>query len=297
MSRALSWRRWLPLLLLGLAAALVYASGLDRYLSLATLKSQRALLQGFVAGHPLAAPLAYVLAYAAAVALSVPGAVFLTLAGGFLFGTVLGGLYAVVGATAGAVLVFLIARSTLGAALRARAGPWLQRMEAGFRANALSYLLVLRLVPLFPFWLVNLVPACLGMPLASYALATFLGIIPASLVYAGVGNGLGAVLDRGGEPDLGLILTPPVLIPLLALAALALLPVLVKRWQARRRAGITPPASPRPAGPCAGTSPAAPACARSGSAAGAGADAARSPRPRRRSPPRGRDAPRPGARE
>lgn len=231
MSRAA--RRWLPLALLVAALLGVYASGLHRHLSLATLQTQRDALQAFVAVHPLAAPLAYVLAYAAAVALSLPGALFLTLAGGFLFGPWLGGLLAVLGATAGAVLVFLIARTAVGSSLRRRAGPWLQRMEAGFQADAFHYLLVLRLIPLFPFWLVNLVPALLGVPVRTFALATFLGIIPATFVYASVGNGLGAILDRGQEPDLKLVLEPQVLLPLLGLAALALLPVLYRRWKGR----------------------------------------------------------------
>jgi uncharacterized membrane protein YdjX (TVP38/TMEM64 family) len=229
------WRRWLPLLLLLVALALVYGTGLHRQLSLETLRTQREALQGFVAARPLAAPLVFVLAYASAVALSLPGALFLTLAGGFLFGTLLGSVLSVTGATIGAVAIFLVARTALGSSLRDRAGPWLKRMEAGFREDAFSYLLVLRLIPLFPFWLVNLVPAVLGVRLPTFALATLIGIIPGSLVYTSVGNGLGAVLDHGGEPDLGLILKPQVLGPLLGLAALALLPVLYRRWKARPR--------------------------------------------------------------
>jgi uncharacterized membrane protein YdjX (TVP38/TMEM64 family) len=229
------WRRWLPLLLLLVALALVYGTGLHRQLSLETLRTQREALQGFVAARPLAAPLVFVLAYAGAVALSLPGALFLTLAGGFLFGTLLGSVLSVTGATIGAVAIFLVARTALGSSLRDRAGPWLKRMEAGFREDAFSYLLVLRLIPLFPFWLVNLVPAALGVRLPTFALATLIGIIPGSLVYTSVGNGLGAVLDHGGEPDIGLILKPQVLGPLLGLAALALLPVLYRRWKARPR--------------------------------------------------------------
>jgi uncharacterized membrane protein YdjX (TVP38/TMEM64 family) len=226
-------RRWLPLLALVMVAVAVYATGLHRELSLAGLQRHREALQGFVAARPLLAAGAFVLLYAVATALSLPGALFLTLSGGFLFGTWLGGMLSVIGATAGAAVLFLIARSSLGAALRARAGPWLQRLEAGLRRDAFSYLLVLRLVPLFPFWLVNLVPAVLDVPLGVFTLATFLGIIPGALVYAGVGNGLGAVLDRGGEPDLGLILEPQVILPLLGLAALALLPVLYRHWRGR----------------------------------------------------------------
>ena len=107
-------------------------------------------------------------------------------------------------------------------------------MEAGFQRNALSYLLVLRLVPIFPFWLVNLVPAFLNVPLRVYVLGTFLGIIPGTVVFASIGNGLGVLLADCRKPDFGVVFQPMVLLPLLGLAVLALLPVLVKRWRARR---------------------------------------------------------------
>ena len=226
-----AWRRWLPLLLLVLAALGVYAAGLHRELSLASLRAHRDLLQELATSHPVLAPLAYVVLYVAAIALSLPGGTVLTLAGGFLFGTWLGGGLAILGATLGAVLVFLIARTALGNSLRAHAEPWLRRLEAGFRADAFTYLLVLRLVPLFPFWLVNLVPASLDVPLRTYLLATLIGIAPATLILAGVGHGLGTVLDRGGTPEPGLLLRPDILLPLLGLAGLALLPLLYRRWR------------------------------------------------------------------
>ena len=119
----------------------------------------------------------------------------------------------------------------------AKAGPALQRMEAGFRENALNYLLVLRLIPLFPFWLVNLVPAFLGVSLRHYVIGTFIGIIPGTFVYASLGNGLGAILDAGGAPDLKIIFSPEILIPIVGMAVLALLPVVYKRWKARQAKG------------------------------------------------------------
>ena len=108
-------------------------------------------------------------------------------------------------------------------------------MEEGFRRDALSYLLVLRLIPIFPFWLVNIVPAFLGVPLRTYVLGTFVGIIPGSFVYASVGNGLGAVFDAGGTPDLGIIFAPAILLPIVGLAVLALLPIVYRRFKARKR--------------------------------------------------------------
>ncbi len=230
-----SWiKRFLPLAVLALAIGAVFASGLHNYLTFDALKEHREALLGFVAANPLLAPLAFILVYALATSLSVPGAVFLTIAGGFMFGTWLGGLYVVIGATIGATAVFLIAKTALGNTLREKAGPWLGKMEAGFKENALSYLLVLRLVPIFFFWLVNLVPAFLGVPLRTYVIGTFVGIIPGSLVYASVGNGLGTVIDAGETPDLGIIFQLEILGPLIGLALLALLPIAYKRFTARK---------------------------------------------------------------
>ncbi|HTY69101.1 MAG TPA: TVP38/TMEM64 family protein [Alphaproteobacteria bacterium] len=230
-----SWLRAVPLLVLVAGLGAFFALGLQRYVTFEALAHHREGLLGWVGGHPLAAPAVYIAAYILAVAFSVPGGIWFTIAGGFLFGTALGGCYAVIGATLGATALFLAARSAAGDLLRARAGSALQRMEEGFRRDAFNYLLILRLVPLFPFFLVNLVPAFLGVPLRTYVAATAVGIIPAVFVFASVGNGLGAVFDAGGEkPHL---LTPPVLVPLMGLAVLALIPVVyraVKRRQGER---------------------------------------------------------------
>ena len=214
-----------------LAIIVVLGSGLADYLSFEQLKQNRSRLLDFVDRHEVLAPLLFMAIYAAAIALSIPGGAVLTVAGGFLFGTGLATLYVVLAATAGASLVFLAARTALGDGLRAKAGPWMRRMEAGFRENALNYLLFLRLIPAFPFWLVNLVPAFLGVPLPTYVAATFLGIIPGTLVYASVGNGLGAVFDAGQSPDLGIIFRPAILFPIVGLAVLAILPVAYRKMK------------------------------------------------------------------
>jgi len=232
----LSLRRLLPLLLLAAATALVFATGLHRYLSLEVLSEHYMQLRAWAAAHPVIAPLAFGLVYAAGVAVSVPGATVMTLAAGLMFGLVLGTLVVVVAATLGASLVFLIAKTALGEPLRRRAQGWIARMEEGFREDALNYLLVLRLVPLFPFWLVNLVPAFLGVRLVTYVSATFVGILPGSAVYVSVGNGVGEILEAGARPDLGLIFSPQILGPLVGLGALALLPVVYKRWRRHRDA-------------------------------------------------------------
>ncbi len=227
-----SWRRLWPLGLILAALGLAYALGLHRYLTFEALAAHRAALAGFVAGAPAAAALAYVLAYTAVVALSLPGGAVMTLAGGFLFGPWLGTALAVLGAAAGACLLFLAARHALAEALARRAGPLLERVRERLRQDGFWYLLSLRLIPVVPFWLANLAPALAGMPFPAYAAATFLGIIPGAAVYAGIGAGLGEVLDAGGRPDLSVILSPGILLPLLGLAALSLLGAW---WRGRQR--------------------------------------------------------------
>jgi uncharacterized membrane protein YdjX (TVP38/TMEM64 family) len=228
-----SLRRIWPLLALALAAVAGVALDLDRYLTFAALREHREALTAFVDRNMLLAGLIYIAIYALVIALSVPGGAVLTIAGGFLFGSVIATLLVVFAATLGATLVFLIAKTALGDPLRARAGPFLKRMEAGFQEDALNYLLVLRLIPIFPFWIVNLVPAFLGVPLRTYVLGTFVGIIPGSFVFASVGAGIGSVLDSGEEFSPSSVLTPQIVIALVGLAALALLPVAYRKLKAR----------------------------------------------------------------
>ena len=227
-------RRFLPLLLLAAAIVGFFAAGLGRFLTFEALALHRDALLAAVAQAGALAPLAFIAVYAAVAALSVPGGVFLTVAGGFLFGTWLGGLYALAGATLGASIIFQIARGSFGDLLRRRAGPFLRRVEDGFRENGASYLLFLRLVPLFPFWLVNLVPAFFGVSLRLFVICSFFGMAPGAFVYAGVGAGAGALIERGETPDLHIVFQPSVLLPLAALAALSLLPALYKWHRARQ---------------------------------------------------------------
>jgi uncharacterized membrane protein YdjX (TVP38/TMEM64 family) len=230
--RFVSARRVLPLGLLAGAWIVFMLVGGYRYLTFSALARNRDWLCGLVQQWGVLAALVYIAVYAFLVALSVPGAVILTLAGGFLFGTWVGGLCAVIGATLGATAIFLAARAGLGG-LAQRAGRFIGKLEAGFRADAFNYLLVLRLVPIFPFWLVNLVPALVGVRLPVYMLATFLGILPGTFIYASLGNGLGSVVE---EPDLAIIFKPSVLLPIIGLALLALAPVGYKRWRDRKPA-------------------------------------------------------------
>ena len=228
----ISARRLIPLGLLVAAGITFVAVGGHHCLTFAALAENRDWLSSLVQRWGFVAAFFYIAVYALLVALSVPGSAVLTIAGGFLFGTWLGTLCAVLGATLGATGIFLATRAGLGGLAR-RAGPLVGKLEAGFRADAFNYLLVLRLVFIFPFWLVNLVPALAGVRLSTFILATFLGIIPGAFVYASLGNGLGNVV---GEPGLGVLLRPSVLGPVVGLVILALIPVGYKRWRTKRPA-------------------------------------------------------------
>ncbi len=230
-SSGFSWRRIAPLLALVAGLVAFFALDMNRYLSFSALGEHRVALLGWVGAHGLLAPVIYMLAYVLVVAFSLPGGAVMTISGGFLFGAVTGGIYAVTGATLGAVALFLIAKTSLGDYLLAKAGPAIRKMQAGFEEDALSYMFVLRLIPLFPFFLVNLAPAFLGVPLRVYLIATFFGIMPGTFVYALVGAGLGSVFNRGETFTLAGVMTPQMLAALAGLGLLALVPVVYKKMK------------------------------------------------------------------
>ncbi len=234
MAKKIPLGRLVPLLVLVLGIAVFFGFGLDEYLGLAQLRRHREWLMAQVEARYLVSLIVFFAIYVAAVALSIPGAAALTIAGGFLFGQVATTALVAVAATLGACILFLAARSAFAEYLRAKAGAWLGRLERGFAENALSYLLVLRLIPLFPFFAVNLAPALLGVPLRTFAIGTFFGIIPGTFVFASLGAGLGSVLDIGDDFAPASALTPEVVTALVGLAVLALLPVAYKLWQRRR---------------------------------------------------------------
>lgn len=224
-------RRFWPLLLLLLAVVAIWASGLAHQISWEALARHQTALAGWVVAHPIVAPVLYILGYAVAVALSLPQAAIVTAAGGLLFGTLFGGALAIVGSSLGAVGLFLAVRYQFAGTLAERGGGLLDRLRPSLERDGFSYLLAIRLVPLFPFWLVNLAAALSGMRLLPYATATVLGITPVVFVYASIGAGLGEVLAMGRHPDLTVIVSPRVLGPLAGLAALSLLPVAWRRWK------------------------------------------------------------------
>lgn len=232
-------RRYWPLLAVLAVLIGVYASGVGEALSLPALRENEAALRDQVAAHPVLAAAAFVAAYAVATAASVPGAAIMTLAGGFLFGVWLGGAASLVGATVGATAIYAATRSAFGEPLRRRAerqGGTLKRIVDGVSRDALSYILTVRLIPLVPFWLVNIAAGAAGAPLRAYVVGSFIGMAPATLVYSWMGAGLGRVFERGGEPDLSILLEPYLLGPLLGLALLALLPAAMRRLRRGREA-------------------------------------------------------------
>jgi uncharacterized membrane protein YdjX (TVP38/TMEM64 family) len=243
--------RLLPLAVLAALAVLVFAMGWHRALSLEALVRWRSELDAFVQSHYPAALLGYVGLYIAVVALSVPGGLLMTISGGVLFGWLAGGIAAVIGGTIGATLLFMLVRYALGDFVRRRLGPRLSALAEGFREDAFHYLLFLRLVPVFPFSLVNLAPGLLGVRLSTFVAATAIGVIPATFAFATFGAGLDSVVaaqeaahraclaaarsDCRLDFSLKAALTPQLFAALSALGLVALIPVAVRRWRSRRR--------------------------------------------------------------
>ncbi|HYE43882.1 MAG TPA: TVP38/TMEM64 family protein [Caulobacteraceae bacterium] len=231
-------RVW-PLLLIAAAIAALFLTGANRYLSLDALRTNEAALRAFVADNLILSLLAFVALYAATVTTYIPGAAVLTLTGGFLFGVWIGGPATVIGATLGAVGAWWLIRTALGEPLRHRAeksGGLLKKLIDGFGGNAFSWVLSLRLAPVAPFWLVNAAAGLGSAPLRPYALATFIGVIPGTVIYSGIGAGLGALFRRGERPNLAIIFEPQFLLPLLGLALLSFAPAAWRRLRPAKAA-------------------------------------------------------------
>lgn len=220
----------LPLIAI-LVIAAIGAFTLRDYLTFETLRDNREALLAFRDANYLLTVAAFMLAYVVIVAFSLPGATVATLTGGFLFATFPGALFNVTAATIGAILIFLAARWGLGERLAAKmegSEGAVKKIKDGIDENQWSMLFLIRLVPAVPFFVANLVPALVGVPLNRFAISTFLGIIPGGVVYTSVGAGLGDVFARGETPNLGIIFEPQILLPILGLCALAALPIALK---------------------------------------------------------------------
>jgi uncharacterized membrane protein YdjX (TVP38/TMEM64 family) len=228
-TRPSAWKKAGLLALLISAVVAFFYWDLDRYLTLDALKAHRDELLAFTQAHYATAVVAYIAIYCLMVAVSLPGALIITLAGGLLFGPLLATIYVNVGATTGATLAFLAARYLLRDWVEAKFGDRLGPLQQGFSKNAFSYLLTLRLIPIFPFFLINLLAGLTRIPLSTYVLATSLGIIPGTFVYAYAGRQLGTI------NSLSEIASPRVLIAFALLGLLAVLPPLYNWWRFRRR--------------------------------------------------------------
>jgi uncharacterized membrane protein YdjX (TVP38/TMEM64 family) len=247
-SRSLS--RWIPLALIICLMIAAYAFGLQKHLNLQEIAANREVLRDYIAHNWILAVLIYAAVYATAVALSFPAAGLLTVIGGLLFGWFTGAVTTVFSATLGATIIFLAAKTSLEKILSRKSGPLLTRVRDGFAQNAFSYLLFLRFVPLFPFWLVNIASALARIKLRTFITATFIGIIPITLVFSFVGASLDDIIESqraayeackaqaGALPchfDISLkhVVTPQILLALACLGVVALVPVLVKKLRAK----------------------------------------------------------------
>ena len=141
-----------------------------------------------------------------------------------------------IAATLGASILFLAVKTSLGSILAKQGSRWIVRLEEGFQENAFSYLLVLRLLPLFPFWIINIVAGLLNVPLRTFSMATLIGIVPGTLIFVAIGHGLGGILDKGGSPNFSIIFSAPILLPLIGLSILSVMPILYKKYKAKQHA-------------------------------------------------------------
>jgi len=223
----------LPMVLIA-GLIIFFTTDLKNTFSFAGFATNYSVITAFVASNQLASWLGFMLLYAVVVALSLPAASLLTLAGGAVLGWIAIPLI-IVGASAGACVVFIAAKTVFASLFAERAASFISRLEAGFKKDAFSYLLALRLIPAAPFWVVNIVPALLGMRLLPFFIATFIGIAPGTSVYVAVGRGFDKVLARGEVPDLSTLQDPYIIAPLVALGLLSLMPVMVKRLKERNK--------------------------------------------------------------
>ncbi len=215
--------------ILGLGIGAFFYFDVGQYFSLEALKANRDDLLAYTNANFAVAVILYVALYILQTGFSLPGGALMTLTGGFLFGSVLGTIFVNIGATTGATLAFLAARYVLRDWVERKFGKRIEPIQAGFAQNAFSYLLTLRLIPAFPFFLVNLVSGLTRIPLGTYVIATSIGIIPGSFVYAFAGRQLGSI------NSLAEIASPPVLMAFTFLGLLALVPIVHRKFVERKK--------------------------------------------------------------
>lgn len=239
-SRKSQFARFAPLAIILFGLAFGYMMGWHEFLSLDYLVQSRDMLKHMVAAHYLPAVFGFIAVYALATAFSFPAASILTIFAGFLFGWLVGGSAAIVGATIGATAIFIAARTAFGDFLREKVGGKAAKLAKGFEEDAFSYLFVLRLAPIFPFFVMNIAPALFNVPLRTYIIATFLGIIPGGMAYAYLGQGLDSVIvaaaEAGREVTVKDIVTTEIVVAFAALALVAAIPTIVKKIRGNKLA-------------------------------------------------------------
>ena len=241
-------KKWAPLVILACLGLIAYAMGWHENVTLSNLIINRAAMHEYVNNNFWVSASAYLGLYTIATALLFPAASLLTIAGGLVFGAMLATVVTDIGATLGATILFLTVRSSFGSFLSERAGPFLAKLSDGFKSNAFSYLLFLRLVPAFPFWLVNIAPAFFNVPVKTYVIATGIGILPGTFAYALLGEGLDSLIAaqemanpgcaQAGtcEIDLSAAVTPEIVAAIVGLIVVSILPIAIKKWRARNKA-------------------------------------------------------------
>lgn len=232
-----AWRRFIPLAVVLIGLAFGYAMGWNQFLTLEYLAHSRDMLRSEVATYPVISAAAFMIIYTLAVAFSFPAASVLTIFGGFLFGWLQAGIMVAIAATTGATIIFTAARSAFGDFLRDKVGGRVKSLSEGFEKDAFGYLLVLRLAPVFPFFLLNIAPALFKVPLRTYVAATFLGILPGVFAYSYLGAGIDSVIqsakEAGHSPSLADIVTPQITFAFVFLACVAAVPTIVRRFRGR----------------------------------------------------------------
>lgn len=227
-------KKYIPIIVILILFLIVYFSGILDFLSFDTLKVYRQRLLAFVDQYFIFSALIYIFVYILVVTTSIPAASFFTVLGGFLFPQPLSTLFVVISATTGATLLFLAAKTAFRDFFKEKIKGFVKKMEKGVQENPASYMLFLRFVPIFPFWLVNLAPAFLGIPLWTYIWTTFIGIIPGSFVYTQAGAGLGAIFDTNQSFSLNAVFNWQMRIALICLAIFSLMPVAIKKIRKKK---------------------------------------------------------------
>lgn len=231
--RLITLKPYIPLFAIIICSLLAWYFGIQNYLTFDSLREHQKILQDFISEYYLSSLLIFSGLYITVVALSIPGAAIMTVTAGFLFGQIMGTLLAVISATIGATILFLSARLASKEIMVKKTGRWVKKMQAGFHEDAFSYLVTLRLIPLFPFVAINLVASLLQIPLKTFFFGTLLGIIPGSFVFTSIGVALRNVIHQPGFTP-KLILDPYILVALVGLGFLSLLPVIYKKYKKKR---------------------------------------------------------------